>query len=313
MTFPRSKARGLTVAGQRYRWVVSRVDGRFQQRLYVRHEAAPGARLVCLFKERFENDAPPISPSRVRGLVERALQRGWTPAQKGADFLLDPCAPRERTFPAWATRATSPGAEPLSLESWTDFDPIRRGFPWEAHIGMFARFRVWEGVTDIQLGTMFAEAARHRHAVPGGDREKVLRMLLSREDEEDEDPPTYYLSGGRVLRRGEQIVMDHGCCTTLDEWVDWRALREGGHPPWNGHDPMSSAERVGDRIRFVTGGPDEDPSVDAEEYARLVAGLEQDMRGFVKRAGQWLDRHAPEALRAPVLTALARTLHLEAG
>jgi hypothetical protein len=311
VTFPRGKARGLTVAGQRFRWAVGGVDDRFRQRLYVELASAPGARLVCCFEERFHNDASPITPGRVRGLVDRALQRGWTPTLAGPDFALDPCAPRDRVFPAWATRAPSPAEEPLSLESWTDFDPIRQGFPWEHYLGVFARFRVWEGMTDIQLGTLFAEAARRRRATPGGDLEKVLRTLLPTEGEEDEDPLTYSLSGGRVLRRGDEIRMGHGCCTTLDEWEVWRAFRDGGHPPWNGHDPMSSAERAGDEIRFTGGSADEE--VDAGTYARLVGGLEDDMRGCVRQAGQWLDRHAPEALRAPVLAVLARTLHVVPG
>jgi hypothetical protein len=311
VTFPRGKARGLTVAGQQFRWAVGRVDDDFRQRLYVELASAPGARLVCCFEDRFHNDASPITPGRVRALVDRALHRGWTPAHAGPDFLLDPCAPRDRVFPAWATQAPSPEEEPLALESWTDFDAIDHGFPWEHYVHVFARFRVWEGMTDIQVGTLFAEAARRRKATPGGDREKVLRTLLPGEDDVD-GPPTYYLRGGRVLRRGEVIRMDHGCCTTLDEWEGWRAFRDGGHAPWNGHDPFSSAERVGDAIRFTSGRGDHD-DVDAGTYARLVAGLEDDMRGCVKRAGQWLDRHAPEALRAPVLALLACTLHVEPG
>lgn len=312
VTFPRGKARGLMVAGQRFRWAVGRVDDRFRQHLYVELASAPGARLTCCFEDRFRNDASPITPGRVRGLVERALGRGWTPAVAGPDFVLDPCAPRDRVFPAWAMRAAAPSEEPLALESWTDFDPIRRGFPWEHHVNVFGHFRVWEGMTDIQLGTLFAEAAQHRGAQPGGDRAKVLRALLPTEGEEDEGPLTYDLSGGRVLRRGAVILMDHGCCSTLSGWEEWRAFRDGEDPPWNGHDPFSSAERVGEKIRFTSGtGADEE--VDAGSYARLVAGLEEDMRGCVRRAGQWLDRHAPEGLRAPVLAVLARTLHVEPG
>jgi hypothetical protein len=317
VTFPRGKARSLTIGGQQYRWAVGRVDEKFRQRLRVELADARGARLVCCFEERFNNDASPITPGRVRALVDRALHLGWTPASAGPEFVLDPCAPRERVFQAWAKKAPSFAEEPLALESWTDFDPIRRGFPWEHYVDVFARFRVWEGMTDIEVGTLFAEIAQRRHAVPGGDREKVLRTLLPTEEEEREDPLTYYIAGGRMLRRGDVILMDHGCCSSLDEWKEWRGFRDGGSSPWNGHDPFSSAKRVGDAILFFSdGGYDEYTEyeeVDAGTYAELVAGLEADMRGCVKRARQWLDRHAPEPLRAPVLAVLARTVHVEPG
>jgi hypothetical protein len=52
------------------------------------------------------------------------LHQGWTRALAGPDFALDPCAPRDRVFPAWATQAPSSEEEPLALESWTRFDPI---------------------------------------------------------------------------------------------------------------------------------------------------------------------------------------------
>ncbi|MFT3769646.1 MAG: hypothetical protein QM820_29775 [Minicystis sp.] len=304
MTFPRHKSRPLVVGDQSYRWAVSPVGADFVQRLYVDPAEGPGQRLICAF-EAAHGDAA-ITPAQVRGVIERALAAGWDPTRKGKAFVLDPCPPRPE-LPVWATSAPTEEPGTLSLESWTALDPVRRGFPWEHHANTFSRFRVWGGVTDIQVGSVFAEVATDRHARPGSSREEVFGSMLPQEDEENGDELTFYIRGGRVLRRGDTVLMDHGCCTTLDEWVGWLEFLNGGHSPWNGHDPMSSAERVEDRIRFVDS---HEVVIDLPEYARLVRGLQRDVRDFHARAAEWLDRHAPRDLQAPVLAVLARTLHL---
>lgn len=306
MTFPRHKSRGITVRGEPYRWVVGRVDREFVQRVHVEHATSPGQRLLCVFRDRFSADGGPVPPGRVRRLIEQALARGWHPTQRGPEFVLDTCSARPARFQLDPRAAAETD---LSLESWTDLDPVRSGFPWNHYQHTFARFRVWGGASEIQIGTLVADVAGDRGATPGSDRATALRCLLPQGDESADDL-TYYLPGGRILRRGDAVLMYHGCCTSLDEWVGWRELLSTGQGPWNGHDPMSTAIREGDRVRLVEA--EADVTLDVAEYRRLVDALEQDLRDFLDRVQAWVRRHAPGALSEPIVAAFARTLKLPA-
>ena len=311
MTFPRSKSRTLAVGQHKYRWVVSRPDRQFVQRLRVEYATAAGQQLVCAFENRLHSDVAPITPHRVRALIERALRRGWRPTIQGPPFELDPCPAPEPThagFPdAWFTEPEDL-TTPLSLESWTSLDPIRRGFPWNHYSNTFGRFRIWGGCSDIQIGTIFADLVGDQEARPGSSREEALESLLRIENVDAPGEPTFYIRAGRVLKRGNTLLMEHGCCTSLDEWVEWRALVDGGESPWNGHDPMSTAVREGDRVVFEGQRRIE---VTLAEYVRLLNGLEQDTRDFALRVEQWLLHHCRKAaLCDQLMIILRRTLSL---
>ncbi|MFE9456168.1 hypothetical protein [Streptomyces californicus] len=96
------------------------------------------------------------------------------------------------------------------------------------------------------------------------------------------------------------------------------ALREEEHGPCTGrahfgHDPISTAERVGGvvRLTYDAYGTDGSPVTElpADQVRGLVSDAEQDVRDFLglagARAGQHLPTHA-----APVTAALARALGL---
>lgn len=312
MTLPRGKSRTLIVGAHTYRWAVSRPDQRSVQRLRVEHATASGQQLVCAFENRLHSDAAPITPRRVRALIERALLRGWRPASEGPPFELAPCPPPDparAVLPAaWFTEPEDPTA-PLSLESRASLDPIRRGFPWKHHSNTSGRFRIWGGCSDIQIGTLFADLAAAQEARPGSSREEVLDRLSRIESVDAPEQPTFYIRAGRVLKRGDTVLLDHGCCTSLDEWVEWRDLLESGQSPWNGHDPESTAVLEDNRVVFVAQRRVE---VSLAEYARLAAALAQDTNDFAVRVEQWLHRHCRKAdLRDQLMAILRRTLRLD--
>jgi len=311
MTFPRSKSRTIIVGAHTYRWAVSGPDERFVQRLRVEHATAPAQQLVCAFHNRLHSDDAPITPARVRALIERALLRGWQPTIRGPLFELAPCPPPDPTravLPAaWFTEPEDLTA-PLSLESWTSLDPIRRGFPWVHYTNTFGRFRIWGGCSDIQIGTLFADLAAAQEAPPGSSRDEVLDRVSRVENVDAPEEPIFYIRAGRVLRRGDTILLNHGCCTSLDEWVEWRDFLESGQSPWNGHDPGSTAVLENDRVVFVDQRRVE---VSLSEYTRLVGALEQDASDFAMRVEQWLHRHCREAsVRDRIIDILRRTLSL---
>src|SRR5690242_14354841 len=132
MTFPRHRSRTIAVGGDDYRWIVSREDDKYVQRLRVEHASSPGSRLVHAFGRPPGAPPTPMTPGRVRGLIELARLRGWAPARRGPDFVIPPWPPAGAPLSTWDTTELLPVPSngPLSLESWAMPWPVDRGFPW---------------------------------------------------------------------------------------------------------------------------------------------------------------------------------------
>ncbi|MFB7615557.1 hypothetical protein [Kitasatospora sp. NPDC056181] len=159
----------------------------------------------------------------------------------------------------------------------------------------------------------------------------ALRNAYDPDDYEEEDGPTppadpvdallhgllvkdhLFAHGGfRVTDTATGVTLTPGCCNGLEEWRDWLEVLDGAGSAGFGHDPMPTAERVGDTVRLVpdVGAPD-GPAIElpAAELRRLVAGAERDLAAFLELADTWAAEHLPDH-RAPLTAALARALDL---
>ncbi|MFF6887863.1 hypothetical protein ACFY9F_32270 [Streptomyces sp. NPDC012421] len=127
--------------------------------------------------------------------------------------------------------------------------------------------------------------------------------------------PDLFAAGGfRVTDTATGTVyVEPGCCNGLETWRDWRNVLEGGGCSF-GHDPSSTAERVGDTVRLTldTEAENESPVIElpADHVRALVAGAEADLRDFLGLAGTWAEQHLPTHADA-VTAALTRALDLE--
>lgn len=109
------------------------------------------------------------------------------------------------------------------------------------------------------------------------------------------------------------VFVEPGCCNGLETWRDWLDVLDGTGYAHFGHDPSSTAERVGDIVRLTHDayGTGSSPVTElpAELVRRLVANAQRDVRDFLGLAGAWAEQHLP-AHAAPVTAALARALDL---
>ncbi|MFI8423432.1 hypothetical protein [Streptomyces sp. NPDC085479] len=127
--------------------------------------------------------------------------------------------------------------------------------------------------------------------------------------------PDLFAAGGfRVTDMATGTVyVEPGCCNGLETWRDWRQVLDGGGCSF-GHDPSSTAERVGDTVRLTldTEAENESPVIElpADHVRALIADAEADLRDFLGLAGTWAERHLPTHADA-VTAALARALDLE--
>jgi len=294
MTLPRSKSRAITVDGTPYRWMVSRVDQDFSLRLRIEHAEGQGQALVVKLREVYgTNRVPPVTPRYVAAAIRHGRMLGWRPEEPGRELAIDA---------SQLGRLRSPLAEePLAsgttaLWSRVDFDPLRVGFPWAHHDpGLFVDFRISAEPSEKALGSFFAYLAHGRKISPGSGPAAILAALCRPEADpelEAEGQHPFSISGGIEVIIDGRRVLRHGCCVTVDEWVQWRELLSSGQRPWNGHDPFSSAELEGDGVRLIDAEVDPPPSITRERYEEMVVGLDEDLRGFLRAAGAWVAERA---------------------
>jgi hypothetical protein len=296
MTLPRSKSRPILVEGTTYRWMASRVDHEFSMVLRVEHAEGQGQLLVVEQREvHGTSRLPPITPRYVAAAIRHARLLGWQPESPGRELRIDST---QLGRPPRASTTDAPPAGTTALWSRVDFDPLRLTFPWKHHDpGLFLEFRLAADPSEKAVGSFVAHLAR-RHGLVGGGRPSLVLEALCRPNPEaravvDAARP-YYLPGGIEVIVEGRFVVAHGCCVTLDEWVQWRELLRSGKSPWNGHDPFTHASLDGDTVTFfeehrVNGEP---ASVSRERYAELLAALEGDLRGFLRGVEAWLTERA---------------------
>ncbi|WUI52392.1 hypothetical protein OHS59_43555 [Streptomyces sp. NBC_00414] len=112
----------------------------------------------------------------------------------------------------------------------------------------------------------------------------------------------------------DTVFVEPGCCNGLESWRDWLEVLDGTGYAGFGHDPSSTAERVGDTIRLTLDAYAEDGSpvieLPVDEVRTLVTGAQADLRDFLDLAGTWAEQHLPTHAAA-VTAALARALDLD--
>ncbi|MEU7697563.1 hypothetical protein [Streptomyces sp. NPDC039028] len=114
-------------------------------------------------------------------------------------------------------------------------------------------------------------------------------------------------------RLGATVFVEPGCCKGLETWRDWLDVLNGPGYIYFGHDPSSTAERLGDIVRLTLDAYETDSSPVVElslaQIRTFVTGAQQDLRDFLSLAETWAEQHLP-AHAAAVTAALARALDL---
>ncbi|MFM9499040.1 hypothetical protein ACKI1Q_36255 [Streptomyces galilaeus] len=127
--------------------------------------------------------------------------------------------------------------------------------------------------------------------------------------------PDLFAAGGfRVTDNATDIVfVEPGCCNGLETWRDWLEVLNGTGCAYFGHDPSSTAERLGDIVRLTLDAYETDSSpvieLSVDQIGTLVTGAQQDLQDFLSLAETWAEQHLP-AHAAAVTAALARALDL---
>lgn len=109
------------------------------------------------------------------------------------------------------------------------------------------------------------------------------------------------------------VFVEPGCCNGLETWRDWLEVLNGTGCAYFGHDPFSTAERLGDIVRLTLDAHETDSSpvieLSVDQIGTLVTGAQQDLQDFLSLAETWAEQHLP-AHAAAVTAALARALDL---
>ena len=126
------------------------------------------------------------------------------------------------------------------------------------------------------------------------------------------------LPGGIQVIDGDREYVP-GCCCSLEQWLWWRDVLEGGPSPWTGHVTAPLVELQDDRVLIWSdggeeGGPkpvDEDPvAMSRGEFTRALQGVGADIGAFLDRFHAWWLQRAPH--HADAIVARLREINLDA-
>ncbi|MGC0419937.1 hypothetical protein [Embleya sp. AB8] len=129
---------------------------------------------------------------------------------------------------------------------------------------------------------------------PATDPAELARRVLAGED--------LAAPGGLRVRdtyTGLEVVS--GCCTGLENWREWFGLLDG-EALWIGHDPWPRVELTGNVVHLWPDvRPDGPPPAEERleialaDLPALLAGVHENLRGFLASAAEWADTHVPES------------------
>ncbi|WP_424211731.1 hypothetical protein ACN20G_06295 [Streptomyces sp. BI20] len=166
------------------------------------------------------------------------------------------------------------------------------------------------GLDEEALGTVlytFAVSCPHDpDEVFADPAARVRAFAASREPE---------APGGLWCSDGAGRTWAPGCCSGIEEWREGRRVLASGpeDPVWFGHSPSAHGARVGDRVLLTVDAEEPDGPVielDAEVYARLLDGVEGELREFLGLVEGWARRVLPAPDRGPFVAAVARLVDL---
>lgn len=160
---------------------------------------------------------------------------------------------------------------------------------------------------DAEIGAAVRAVARTfspdaGRPLPEGQVERFLEGMLTAEE-------VNVFGGLRMEDASTGVVVDPGCCSSLDEWREWFGLLDG-KGLWLGHSPSPGGELVDGVVRMTADMEHADsPTIEVPvaELRSLLEGVERDLDGFVEAVSVWAERHAPSRA-ADLVTVLARAL-----
>jgi len=169
---------------------------------------------------------------------------------------------------------------------WFDGSPP---WPWPiAALPPFQHFRIHGDMTPEETGSLVAALTDPLEVAAGLSTQEILRQLS--------ELAYFGLPGGLAVSARGRFVVRPGCCSGLEEWREWWAIRDG-QSPWMGHDPTPWCQFLGDGlVRFWSSGgythAEVEPHVDLP-MGRVIESLEHvydDLRAVLGRLGDWLGR-----------------------
>ncbi len=157
--------------------------------------------------------------------------------------------------------------------------------PWPVpEFRPFARIRLWEEITNPEVGLVFAQLAQYNQIKLTSSRQVILQQILK--------------AGRLVLPGGIQVIyaedtIEPSCCCGLETWREWIDFLQTGQSPWLGHDPSPWVEGLGEVIRIWSDGGIV-PTSDAEsldvsrtQFEQALARVEKDLQAFLWCIEPW--------------------------
>ena len=169
--------------------------------------------------------------------------------------------------------------------------------PWPiAGVPPLGFVRLWGGAAPDVVGLAVAHAVHYNGVSLEGTARDVLRRMTNAE--------AWGIPGGVRVTDGSGNEVLPGCCSGVENWREWLALEDGASP-WMGHDPDGWVEERREGFLVCSGrcgcGPPDPPVVESRvlipraDLPHLLAGLQNDVRGFGERVREWAVRLDPEA------------------
>jgi hypothetical protein len=175
---------------------------------------------------------------------------------------------------------------------------FKRKFPWPHDDGAsdrpVLRVHLRGAMGGLEVGTFLA-AVCDANSLGFDDEDRPLETAGAIFDQVSA-ADTMIAPGGLEVRSGDQVVVAPACCCGLEDWREWIAFLDADrNPPWCGHDPEASCERLPEgRIRLGSAGrAGVLVTVAAGDLRAALREVERDLVAFKDTLAGWARRTAP--------------------
>lgn len=168
--------------------------------------------------------------------------------------------------------------------------------PYEGALSPFRRF--WGGMSGSEYRQyLYAQCTYGRNSKTADDIRAEVDFLLSNDD-------AMILAGGISAIKGDFKLLP-SCCSGIEGWREWRAIRENGLSPWMGHDPDPWVDTSGPIAVLHNGVSNgiESTEVTYGEIQLALDEVESDLNGFLIGFEEWLKSEGvqnPSALTSKI-------------
>jgi hypothetical protein len=195
-----------------------------------------------------------------------------------------------RAFVCWNARMT------IQMRPVLECDGLEGFGLWpladvDAGAGAGAYLPLSAGMDAREIGTAVAVLVRYLDADDEcAEAAEALRGLLERDG--------WIAPGGLSVHDTESgITLTPGCCFGLESWREWLDVRDG-EEIWLGHGPSAAIDHDSDQIRLrwragVESGT-RSISFPRKALGPLLAGVQQDLVGFLTGLTDWAERYVPD-------------------